>query len=286
MEPKKWIAGAALTVVVAAVVAAAFVKEVSPGYTGVLYDRVNGKTAEGAIEPGWHWIAPWRKAIVYPSAPRTVELPGPASKRVYKLPTSDGAELEADVSYSYHVDAGNMDQLIAAYQGQSTRKLEAGPLRSRLLEAMRGGAAAFTLAELYGEKREEAEGAILSRFASALEPSGIVIDSFAFVDLRPNESYLSAAQEKINAQLALDKANLELEQKNAEAEQRRVEAESLAEKTRIETAAAADKLRDEAQAAADKLRIDAEGLAEKQRIEAEAAAEVQRIANEAKADTP
>lgn len=285
MNRSKIAVSAAAVLIFGAIVAALFIVEVGAGATGVVYNRITGEVAPEPLGPGWHIVAPWRQAAIYPATSRTVEIAGASAARrgwlpgagnpaalPARLPTSDGTALSADVSYAYHVETDQLTTLFAAYRGRSAASLEARDMRNQLLAIMRETTSAYPLADLYGEKRTEAEDRIREQFAAALAPNGITIDAFAFLDLRPDESFVRAAQAKIDAQQELERANAELERKNAEAEARRVEAESIAEKARIE-----------AESAADKVRIEAESAAEKSRIEAEAEAERKRIASEAQA---
>lgn len=238
---KNFNTGAMITgVVIVAIVGLFFLFtiQIKAGYAGVVYNT-NGGIEETALKQGWHIIAPWKKVTEYPISTETVYLTksgqeGSKFDESFNISTKEGKPVNVDVMYSYHIDVLRLPDVFTKFKGAPIDTIESGYLKAIIKAIIQENTSEYGVLDVYGEKRSEITQKISSALITRLEKDGIVIESFSFGEIRPDESSMKAIQTKVDAQQNLERTKVELEQQKVTAEKLRVEAQGIADKLTIE----------------------------------------------------
>jgi regulator of protease activity HflC (stomatin/prohibitin superfamily) len=220
---------------------------IKPGMGGVVYSA-NGGIEEQILSQGWHFVAPWKDVTPYPISTQTVYLTKSATEGnknddSFNVSTKEGKPVNVDVMYSLHMDPAKLPHIFTKFKGAEAESIEKSFVKQQVKAKIQEVTSQYSVMDVYGEKRGEIQKKIedsLIEKDSILHEDGIVIESFTFGEIRPDENSMKAIQDKVDAQQKLQQMEIEKQQ----------------------AAITADKVRIEAQASADKAVIEAKGKAE------------------------
>lgn len=209
---------------------------VKAGYAGVVYNA-NGGIEQKALDQGWHVIAPWKSVTEYPVSTEPVYLTkssteGSKNDDSFNVSTKEGKPVNVDVMYSFHMEQDKLPHIFTKFKGASADTIEKGFIKQSIKGIIQEVTSQYAVMDLYGEKRGEITKKIedtLNSKGSVLHEDGIVIETFAFGEIRPDENSMKAIQAKVDAQQKLQQLEIEKQQSSVQADQARIKAQGEAD---------------------------------------------------------
>lgn len=241
-------------------------EKVDAGFAGVVYN-MSGGVEDKALSQGWHIVSPFKKVIEYPVSTETVYLSrdkkeGSKDDESFNISTKDGKMVNVDIAYSYRMDFDKLPKIFTKFRGRKADDIADGYVRDRLKESCNVISTTMNVQDVYGEKRQELNDKVYKRFSNQLKDVGILIETFSFTRIEPDENSLKAIQAKVDAMQIAERMKIEKEQAEIQAEKKTIDAQGV-KNAKI---------------------IEAEGIAESNLIEAKAQAEANRMLNESLSD--
>jgi prohibitin 1 len=211
---------------------------IDAGYAGVVYNA-NGGLEEGTLGQGWHLVAPWKSVTEYPVSTETVILTKVGTDDSPKddsinVSTREGKPVSVDAMYSYHMDQSKLPHIFTKFRRADAKTIEAGYIKAQLKNAINSVTSSYGVLDVYGEKRGEIQVKIQEKFEEILAEDGIVVESFNFGEIRPDEQSMQAIQLKVDAQQKLQQFETEKQQAQILADKARIEAQGNADRAIIE----------------------------------------------------
>lgn len=237
-------------------------KTIPPGYVGIAFNKATNKVTTGALEPGWTLINPFTTAIKeYPVTIQTYVMVRESNEGStvgddsIKVQSSEGQQLNLDVSVQYRVDRNQAAALYAEWGGQGLDVIEPQVVRQQTRSAITNVAALYSWEEISGSKRVELADKVSEQIRGELARRFLVLEDFVIREVHLPDNLKTALENKITAQQAAEKQRYELEQAQIKAEQDKVVAEGQANAQRASAQGDADStlIRAKAQADANKL---------------------------------
>ena len=240
-------------------------RKVAPGYAGIVYS-MNGGLQDNTLSQGWHFIGIGKKLITYPVSTETMYLSKDEQESSkgddsFNISTKDGKLVNVDAELSYHYDNERLKHVFSKWRGKSSEEIEATYIRARIKEAANEISSKYPVMEVYGEKRSELNKKVFEQLAAKLEEDGIILETFNFTRIEPDEQTKKAIQEKVDAQQKLEQDKIEAERQEITNQKNIAIKEAEAEAARIEAVAHAERLKINAEAEAEAIRIKAEAEA-------------------------
>lgn len=241
------------------------IRRVSPGYAGIVYS-VNGGLQEQTLSQGWHFIGIGKKVIEYPISTETMylskdEQEGSRGDDSFNISTKDGKLVNVDAELSYHYDNERLKHVFSKWRGKSSEEIETTYIRARIKEAANEVSSKYPVMDVYGEKRSELNKKVYEQLAAKLELDGVILETFNFTRIEPDEQTKKAIQEKVDAQQKLEQDKIEAERQEITNQKNIAIKEAEAEAARIEAVAHAERLKINAEAEADAILAKAEAEA-------------------------
>jgi regulator of protease activity HflC (stomatin/prohibitin superfamily) len=201
---------------------------IKPGYSGVVYNA-NGGLETQVLGQGFHFVAPWKSITAYPVSTETIFMSkakeeGSETDESFDITTSDGKPVNVDVSNSYHYDVNKLPAIFTKFRGAEAKTIEGNYIRRSMKSAINNISSTYGVMEVYGEKRSELQLKVFELFRSEMEKEGIIIESFNFLAIRPDEQSMKAIQAKVDAMQKLEQSKIEQQQAEITAETARVNA--------------------------------------------------------------
>ncbi len=220
------------------------IERIDPGYAGVVYNT-NGGLEEDVLSQGWHFVAFWKKVTSYPVSTETVYLSkdkqeGSPNDDSFFISTKDGKLVNVDVAYSYRMNLERLPDIFTKFRGRETSEIENGFMRDRLKEACNVVSTTMDVLEVYGEKRQELNDNVFTRFKASLEEVGIVVETFSFTRVEPDAESMKAIQAKVDAKQTLERMKIEKEQAQVNADKAKIDAQGKADAKLIEAKSQAE----------------------------------------------
>ncbi|WP_053985246.1 prohibitin family protein [Niameybacter massiliensis] len=233
-----------LLLVCAAVATFTCLEKVPAGYAGVVYSLNGGVTGE-VLGQGMHFISPFEHVAEYPVSTETMYLSkdkveGSKGDDSFNISTKDGKPVNVDVELSYRYDQDKVDEVYTKWRGKSPTEIEDTYIRARIKSVANEVTSQYGVMDVYGEKRTELNQKVYEQLSKTLVEDGIVIETFNFTRIEPDENTLLSIQQKVDAQQKLEQQKIEAEQVKIEAEKKIVEANAQAEAELIKAKANAD----------------------------------------------
>jgi len=200
-------------------VAASSAYVVNPGTVGIV--TTLGNVEEPQL-PGLHFKTP--VSTVNTIDTRTLLCP---SENV--VPTSEGLNVELDVSLLYHVEPDEAAQLFKSVGEQFETTVVAPTLRS----AVRNLTAETSVKTLYSAGRKELRDALQQELEAKLKPRGIVLEDILIKSLRLPKQLSDAIEVKLQKEQEAAQMEFVIQREQQEAERKAVEAKGQAEFNRI-----------------------------------------------------
>jgi len=234
MNPfKTWKRGAAViggTIALAVGGFAACSVQITPGYAGVVYNKMGGLEEE-TLGQGLKPVLPWKSVTAYPVSTETVYLKKTKDEdHSLNVSTSEGKPVNLDVMYSYNMEASKLPHIFTKFKRQTSEQIEATYIKSQLQDAIQLVTSKYGILEVYGEKRGEIQTQVQDNLAKRLKVDGINLEKFTLGEIRPDEGAMKAINTKVDAQQAQETMKVALETAKVEADKKRAEAQGEADK--------------------------------------------------------
>lgn len=197
--------------------------QIPSGHLGVKYYKFGDGTEMGKIyNEGFNWHMPWNRIYVY-----KVQLE--ERKEDLNILSSDGAQIQLEVSLWYRPDATRLDSLQKTIGPRYFQKIVAPALRG----VGRAVVGKYKPEEIYSTRREIIAGEILVEMIKVVSDKFITIENVIIrnIGLPPRIT------EAINAKLAADQEQQKMKfillKETQEAERKRIEARGISDFQRI-----------------------------------------------------
>jgi len=188
---------------------------IRPGQIGI--KQRFGKIIGTPIEQGVKFYNPFIGQIVRINV-RTVECISRLT-----LPTSEGLNVQADISLLYHVDHDKAHDVYLKYGANYEEVIVLSNFRATAREI----SAKYAAKDLYATERDKVEKAILDELSADIADKGFVIDAVLLKDIILPPQMVQAIEDKVTAEQAAMKMDFVIQQQKKEAERMIIEAEAI-----------------------------------------------------------
>ncbi|QYA41575.1 prohibitin family protein [Macrococcoides bohemicum] len=210
------------------------IEKVPQGYQAVIYS-VSG-VKEETKPAGWHFIFPLDKAVHYPIRTQTKEYTD------LNVATSDGKNLNMDISVNYHVDPTKVVKIFNKFGNADITGLENGFLRTRVLDGLRQSVAKFSVIETFGVKTGEIKKNTLEQLQQNLTDQGFIVEDIAISSPKADKATQAAIDERVKANQELERAKTDRAIAEQNAKKKQIEAEGQAKANAILEKSLTDKI--------------------------------------------
>lgn len=231
----------AIVVIVAIISLLSMVEVVDAGHKGIQYS-INGGVKEDTLTQGWHLVSPMIKVTDFPTYVQNVNLTADSrgkseTDESFFVPSKDGKQVRVGVEMNYRFEETKLPMIWNKFGGKTPRQIEDYHIKGKMKAWTAEVTAEFPIIDLYGEKRTEASQKALTLLQGRFEQDGIIVESFNFVSLTPDENSLSAIQDRVDAQQRLETAKIEQKKSEVESETKIMLAEASAKERKIQAEA-------------------------------------------------
>ncbi|TDM04407.1 prohibitin family protein [Macrococcus carouselicus] len=210
------------------------IEKVPQGYQAVIYSVTGVK--DQTKPAGWHVISPLDKAVHYPIRTQTKEY------KNLNVATSDGKNLDMDISINYHVDPTKVVKIFNKFGNADIEGLENGFLRTRVLDGLRQSVAKYSVIETFGVKTSEIKKATLEELQNKLTDQGFIIEDIAISSPKADAATQAAIDERVKANQELERAKTDRAIAEQNAAKKKIEAKGQAEANDILDKSLTDKI--------------------------------------------
>ena len=237
-------------------------RNIRPGYVGIVFDKVTHKVTARAKEPGWALINPFTQSIQeYPVTIQTYSMLFKSSEGQVtgddsiKVQSSEGQQINLDVVIQYQVIKDEGGALYEDWGGAPINVVEERVVRQYTRSQVPVVAARYGWEAITASKRGEIASQIATSLTEEFARRHLELVSFGIREVHLPNSLQEALDHKIQAQQQAEQQQYQLAQAKVRAEQDRVEAEGRAAAMQAEAEgdAQAIRIRAEAQAGANQL---------------------------------
>lgn len=204
---KKQIIGLAATVAIlifAIVMFSICSDKIQPGYKGVQYS-LNGGMKKEVLSQGLRFHAPWVSVTPYPVSTETVYLTKKETKQSlgnedFDINTSDGKSVNVDVVYSYHMEDDKLPHIFTKFRRKEAAEIEETYVKTQIKTVMQEVSTRYGVLAMYAEQRDKATKEMGAELHNILAKDGMILESFALSDVRPDARTLESLQQIADAQ--------------------------------------------------------------------------------------
>jgi regulator of protease activity HflC (stomatin/prohibitin superfamily) len=207
-----------------------FVIIIPAGKVGVV--ETFGKVSDKNLNPGVNWVSPFSNVVEFSTRIKDI-------KETVSATSSEGLNLEIDVSLQYRLDA---QKAVDVYNNIGVDEEEI--LISRFRSIIRQITASHEVKDIYGEKRAEIAQLLHQELSKQLEPLGFRVEESLLRKVTLPEKIQASIQQKIEAEQESDRQQFvnqkkrqelefELEKAQKEAERKKIEAQGIAEAQKL-----------------------------------------------------
>jgi prohibitin 1 len=202
------------------------------GEAGVVFKTFSGGVdTENVLGEGFHFILPWNKVIVYEVRQQEV-------KEKMEVLSSNGLEIEIDISIWYLVDFKNLPRL---HQEKGINYRDR-VLKPAMRSAMRSVVGRYTPEEIYSTKRDAIQIEILDETKTILANQYILTERVLVRDIALPSTIKTAIEKKLKQEQESLEYEFKLIKQKKEAERLKIEAIGKAEANLILSASLTDKI--------------------------------------------
>ena len=202
------------------------------GEAGVVFKTFSGGVdTENVLGEGFHVILPWNKVIVYEVRQQEV-------KEKMEVLSSNGLEIEIDISIWYLVDFKNLPRLHQEKGIQYRDRV----LKPAMRSAMRSVVGRYTPEEIYSTKRDAIQIEILDETKTILANQYILTERVLVRDIALPSTIKTAIEKKLKQEQESLEYEFKLIKQKKEAERLKIEAIGKAEANLILSASLTDKI--------------------------------------------
>lgn len=237
-------------------------RNIRPGYVGIVFDKVTHKVTARAKEPGWAVINPFTQSIQeYPVTIQTYSMLYKSSEGQVsgddsiKVQSSEGQQINLDVVIQYQVIKDEGGALYEDWGGAPITTVEDRVVRQYTRSQVPVIAAHYGWEEITASRRGEIAGQVAETLRTEFARRHLDLVSFGIREVHLPDSLQQALDAKIQAQQQAEQQRYQLEQAKVRAEQDKVEAQgrAAAVQAQAEGDAQAIRIRAEAQAEANQV---------------------------------
>ncbi|WP_414052442.1 prohibitin family protein [Macrococcus animalis] len=210
------------------------IEKVPQGHQAVVYS-VSG-VKEETKPAGWHFIFPLDKAVHYPIRTQTKEYTD------LNVATSDGKNLNMDISVNYHVDSTKVVKIFNKFGNADITGLENGFLRTRVLDGLRQSVAKFSVIETFGVKTGEIKKNTIEQLQQNLTEQGFIVEDIAISSPKADKATQDAIDERVKANQELERAKTDRAIAEQNAKKKQIEAEGQSKANEILEKSLTDKI--------------------------------------------
>lgn len=236
-------------------------RTVSPGYVGIVFDKVSHKVTAQAREPGWTLINPFTQAIQeYPVTIQNYAMVQKGAEGTVagddsiKVQSSEGQQINLDVVIQYEVNREEAGALYQDWGGAPIETVEDRVVRQYTRSQVPVVAATYGWEEITASKRGELANKVAAALKDEFARRHLQLISFGIREVHLPEALQQALNNKIQAQQQAEQQKYQLDQAKVKAQQVQVEAEGQANALKAQASgeAQATLIRAQAQAEANK----------------------------------
>ena len=237
-------------------------RNIRPGYVGIVFDKVTHKVTARAKEPGWAVINPFTQSIQeYPVTIQTYSMLYKSSEGQVsgddsiKVQSSEGQQINLDVVIQYQVIKDEGGALYEDWGGAPITTVEDRVVRQYTRSQVPVIAAHYGWEEITASRRGEIADQVAETLRTEFARRHLELVSFGIREVHLPDSLQQALDAKIQAQQQAEQQQYQLEQAKVRAEQDKVEAQGRASavQAQAEGDAQAIRIRAEAQAEANQV---------------------------------
>lgn len=237
-------------------------RNIQPGYVGIVFDKVSHKVTAQAKEPGWAVINPFTQSIQeYPVTIQTYSMVYKGSEGQIsgddsiKVQSSEGQQINLDVVIQYQVIKDESGALYEDWGGAPIVTVEDRVVRQYTRSQVPVIAAHYGWEEITASQRGEIAAQVAETLKTEFARRHLELVSFGIREVHLPDSLQQALDAKIQAQQQAEQQQYQLEQAKVRAEQDKVEAQgrAAAVQAQAEGDAQAIRIRADAQAAANQV---------------------------------
>ena len=234
-------------------------RNIRPGYVGIVFDKVTHKVTAGAKEPGWALINPFTQSIQeYPVTIQTYSMVFKSSEGQVsgddsiKVQSSEGQQINLDVVIQYQVIKDEAGALYEDWGGASIETVEDRVVRQYTRSQVPVIAAQYGWEGITASRRGDIAGQVATTLTQEFARRHLELVSFGIREVHLPAALQQALDAKIQAQQQAEQQQYQLAQAKVRAEQDKVEAQGRASavQAQAEGDAQAIRIRADAQAAA------------------------------------
>ena len=200
---------------------------IGPGYAGVVYDRTGGLKGE-TLKPGWHLVDITDHVTEYNISTETQKYTKEQGTN-FNISTREGKLVDVDAAFSYHFDFETLPKTFQKFRGRDVQSIIDSYVHERMMASIRAVTPTYGVLDIYGEKQSEINNKVFENFRDSVKDVGIVIETFSFSRIEPDEQTRAAIQNKTDAQQILDTLKIQQEQARVTAETERIKAQGQAD---------------------------------------------------------
>lgn len=205
---------------------------IGAGEAGVVFKPfAGGVDRETTLGEGFHIIMPWNKVVTY-------EVRQQEEKEKMKVLSSNGLQIDIDISIWYRPDVTKLPQL---HQEKGERYKDV-ILKPAMRSAMRSVVGRYAPEEIYSSKRDVIQSEIMAETKAILNSQYIIMERALVRDIALPPTIKTAIEKKLKQEQESLEYEFKLNKQKKEAERLKIEAEGKAEANRILSASLTDKI--------------------------------------------
>lgn len=232
LKINKGLIGTAVLVIIIFVVLWKSAVKLDAGEAGVVFKPFSGGVdTEQTLGEGIHIIMPWNKVVKY-------DVRQQEEKEKMKVLSSNGLQIDIDISIWYRPDVSNLPQL---HQEKGERYKEV-ILKPAMRSAMRSVVGRYTPEEIYSSKRDVIQSEIEAETEKIFSTQYIIMERVLVRDIALPATIKAAIERKLKQEQESLEYEFKLQKAQKEAQKVRIEAEGKAEANRILSASLTDKI--------------------------------------------
>lgn len=206
---------------------------VDAGETGVY--SLFGKVKDSELKSGFHLVIPLARVTrmstrteEYTMSKMSTEGKKTGDDSITAL-TKEGLEVSLDITVFYHLDENQASDVYKNVGENFEEKIVRPEIRSTIREVT----AQFDAKGMYSDKREEANGLILSQLKEKLDKRGIIVEDTLLRNVSLPANLAQSIQEKLQAEQEAQKYEFILQKEMKEKERKIIEAEGQRDAQKI-----------------------------------------------------
>jgi len=206
---------------------------IDAGETGVY--SLFGKVKDEELKSGFHLVIPLARVTrmsirteEYTMSKMSTEGKKVGDDSIAAL-TKEGLEVSLDITIFYHLDEAQASEVYKNVGENYEEKIVRPEIRSTIREVT----AQFDAKGMYSDKREEANGLILSQLKEKLDKRGIIVEDTLLRNVSLPANLAQSIQEKLQAEQEAQKYEFILQKESKEKERKIIEAEGQRDAQKI-----------------------------------------------------